>query len=613
MPVSGDEDGPREVERHRTFGEIGEDVQRGERKCRALQRGNRRRQLGEHRLVEGLFARERAVLRRQRAILERLQLGRDVPFGVLERLPAPVVVGHPRGVHVGDLDVEPVHLVVLDLQVGDARALALARLQRDQELAAIRIDRAQLVELGVVAGGDHAAVADLRGGFGRDRPLQQGLPAAVDVEVGGERLRERRGGSHGGLPDRGKPRQRVAQPREIARPRRGERDARRDSLDVRGPAEQRRDRAARRRVVAPCGDDGVSRPGFVVAAQRMQQPLPQQPASRRGRAVIEQRQQRRRRIAAQRRADLEVAARRGVELQVVARRAHGQRAHVRQFGLLRRCRVAQHGARGTEREIAVVDAERGEVARAEVPAERAGRCRRVELPRGQVPDRYGRCGSRVRAPFRHQQFGRVELVERLRGIGGAHFGDLERARREIEPREPGAVPAGIDRHEQRCALRVEKIRIGHRPRRHHAHHLALDRSLARRRIADLLADRHGLAEAHQSGEVLLDGVERDPGHRDRRSRRLSARGQRDVEQRRGAARIVVEELVEIAHPVEQQLVRVLRLGAEVLLHHRRCARTAGRREGSGRGRHGGAIIDRRAARPAAFARDCVVRRARRGL
>jgi hypothetical protein len=39
--------------------------------------------------------------------------------------------------------------------------------------------------------------------------------------------------------------------------------------------------------------------------------------------------------------------------------------------------------------------------------------------------------------------------------------------------------------------------------------------------------------------------------------------------RRGALRVVVEELVEVAHPVEQQLVRMLRLGAEVLLHHRR--------------------------------------------
>ncbi len=42
---------------------------------------------------------------------------------------------------------------------------------------------------------------------------------------------------------------------------------------------------------------------------------------------------------------------------------------------------------------------------------------------------------------------------------------------------------------------------------------------------------------------------------------------RDVEKLRGAARIVVEHLVEIAHAIEQQHVRVLRLDAQVLLHH----------------------------------------------
>ena len=132
--------------------------------------------------------------------------------------------------------------------------------------------------------------------------------------------------------------------------------------------------------------------------------------------------------------------------------------------------------------------------------------------------------------------------------------------------------ARIDRDEQAVALRVEQIGVGHRARRDDAQDLALDRSLARRGIADLLADRHRLAELHQLREIAVDGVIRHAGHRDRRAGRLPARGQRDVEQPRGALRVVVEELVEIAHPVEEELVRMLRLGAEVLLHHRRMRR-----------------------------------------
>jgi predicted transcriptional regulator len=58
----------------------------------------------------------------------------------------------------------------------------------------------------------------------------------------------------------------------------------------------------------------------------------------------------------------------------------------------------------------------------------------------------------------------------------------------------------------------------------------------------------------------------------------------DVEQCRGAARIVKEHLVEIAHAIEQQHIGVLRLDAQVLLHHRgvrsQCSVGVGRWGGS---------------------------------
>src|SRR5690606_10057678 len=48
----------------------------------------------------------------------------------------------------------------------------------------------------------------------------------------------------------------------------------------------------------------------------------------------------------------------------------------------------------------------------------------------------------------------------------------------------------------------------------------------------------------------------------------AALGQGDVQQPRRLAGVVVEQLVEVAHPEEQQQVRVLRLGGEELLHQR---------------------------------------------
>jgi len=63
------------------------------------------------------------------------------------------------------------HSVVFDLQVGDSRALAFAGFEFEQESAAVVVERAQLVELGVEAAGHDAAVADEARRLGQDRPL----------------------------------------------------------------------------------------------------------------------------------------------------------------------------------------------------------------------------------------------------------------------------------------------------------------------------------------------------------------------------------------------------------------------------------------------------------
>ena len=99
----------------------------------------------------------------------------------------------------------------------------------------------------------------------------------------------------------------------------------------------------------------------------------------------------------------------------------------------------------------------------------------------------------------------------------------------------------------------------------------LHRPLARRRIAELLDDHHRLAMLHELREMRLERVVRHAGHRDGCAGRLPARRQRDVEQPRRVLGVGVEEFVEVAHPVEDELVRMLRLGAQVLLHHRRVA------------------------------------------
>ena len=134
----------------------------------------------------------------------------------------------------------------------------------------------------------------------------------------------------------------------------------------------------------------------------------------------------------------------------------------------------------------------------------------------------------------------------------------------------------MDREQQVVALLVEQRRVGQRARCHDARDFALDGTLGRVRVSDLLADRDGLAELHEPGEVLLDGVIRNARHPDPLAGRRAACGERDVEQSRRTLGVVVKKLVEVAHPVEDEHVRMLRLDAEVLLHHGRVRGDPGR-------------------------------------
>src|SRR5262245_57505644 len=59
------------------------------------------------------------------------------------------------------------------------------------------------------------------------------------------------------------------------------------------------------------------------------------------------------------------------------------------------------------------------------------------------------------------------------------------------------------------------------------------------------------------------------GHPDRGASGRATRREREVEQARGLLRVIVEELVEVTHAIEEQQVRVLGLETQVLLHYRR--------------------------------------------
>jgi hypothetical protein len=155
----------------------------------------------------------------------------------------------------------------------------------------------------------------------------------------------------------------------------------------------------------------------------------------------------------------------------------------------------------------------------------------------------------------------VEFVRRA-------FRQFQLALGHAQPGQPAGVARGlVHRQQDGLGLVRQQFAVRQGAGCHDAHHLALDRALAGGHIADLLADCHRLAVLDQACEVAFHRMEGNAGHHHRLAGRLAAAGQRDVQQVRGFFGVGEEQLVEVAHAVEHERVRVFRLDGQVLGHH----------------------------------------------
>ena len=169
-----------------------------------------------------------------------------------------------------------------------------------------------------------------------------------------------------------------AQAGEFARTHLAQRDARGDALDVADAAQR----------LAQAGEVGVlERLHRVVTlardtalALRPRQPLAQRAAAHAGAAGVDQREQRRRVLAAQGLGQLEVAVRRRRQLEQVARALHRQAAHVRERSALRVLGETEQGGGGRLRRIEVLGVVAGEAGDAKLLAQLAQAERGIELP-----------------------------------------------------------------------------------------------------------------------------------------------------------------------------------------------------------------------------------------
>ena len=179
-----------------------------------------------------ISALENALVGAEHLLFVFLQRRRDEPLAAGDRL-LPVVVGRHRvQIRFRDLDVVAEHAVVAHLQRVDAGARALAFFELGDHLLARAADATQVVELGVEAVADVAAVAHQRTGLVDEAAVD--VVAHVDeiVERAHERPRQRRLARIEEQPDARHDRNRLLQADEIARSGIAERGARDEALEI---------------------------------------------------------------------------------------------------------------------------------------------------------------------------------------------------------------------------------------------------------------------------------------------------------------------------------------------------------------------------------------------
>ncbi|MCY1236360.1 hypothetical protein D9M72_490110 [compost metagenome] len=181
------------------------------------------------------------------------------------------------------------------------------------------------------------------------------------------------------------------------------------------------------------------------------------------------------------------------------------------------------------------------------------------------------------------QFARLDAQDIGEQTAFGGLGQPEDASGDIDPGKRvsgfGAALDARQRHQIVGFRRRQQFLFGDRARRHQAHDVAAHHRFAAallglRRVFDLLADCDAEAEADQLLQIIVGGMHRHAAHRNFLSHVLAALRQRDAERARRFDRVLEEQLVEVAHAVEQQRIRVVRLDLDELFHHRRCRGTA---------------------------------------
>ena len=179
-----------------------------------------------------------------------------------------------------------------------------------------------------------------------------------------------------------------------------------------------------------------------------------------------------------------------------------------------------------------------------------------------------------------QNFAGLEPGKLARKIARARLRGDQLPGRDVERGESvsGLAPFLAGRPEQRgqeiVGAGIEEGLLGEGARRDETHHVAAHHRLRPAlpglgRVLDLLAHGHAVASRDQALEIIVGGVDGHAAHGDVGAQMLAALGERDPERARGDLGVLEEQLVEIAHAIEQEAIGIGRLDLQILGDHGR--------------------------------------------
>ncbi len=149
-------------------------------------------------------------------------------------------------------------------------------------------------------------------------------------------------------------------------------------------------------------------------------------------------------------------------------------------------------------------------------------------------------------------------------VGPGPLGRPHLAAAEVDDRQPPTLGRKSQGGDERAFPRFLGVHFHGRPGRQDLDHVALNDTSGRLGVFHLLANGHPEAAPEELGDVGIDGMEGNAAHRN-----FLPGGQGDVQHGRAELGVLVEHLVKIAQPEQEQSILVLLLNAEILVHHRR--------------------------------------------